>query len=294
MPEADRALVDVDAVAAAADASAETVHRSRRRASSRSASTTRTARSPRTPTARTSSSSLRGASCLPVCSAISTCGSRTWVTSCGVRRMARRRRSTSPGAGATCGRTGRLREEGRVPVHRDLLPGRRTRLPDPRQDAVRSRCRYALEIDVVHEHVRWFGCTAEMPVTIDPAAATADAGRPAAGCAPRSRASSRRAGDWSRSARRWRRRRHRIHLRRRPRAYAAESAGARLACANWRAAARARPAPAPADPLRLAAVPQAERDVRHRRGAGARGRGRAGDHRQPRAAAGRASPPRPR
>ena len=38
---------------------------------------------------------------------------------------------------------------------------------------------YALELDVVHEHVRWFDCMADVPVMVDPAAATADAGRPA-------------------------------------------------------------------------------------------------------------------
>jgi hypothetical protein len=71
-----------------------------------------------------------------------------------------------------------LREEGRVPFTETVLPGRRTRLPIlVRTPAVPGP--YALELDVVHEHVRWFGCKAEVPVMIDPAAATADAGRPA-------------------------------------------------------------------------------------------------------------------
>ena len=74
----------------------------------------------------------------------------------------------------------RLREEGRYPFPETLRPGQRARFPIlVRTPSVPGR--YALELDVVHEHVRWFGCTVETPVTIDPAAATADAGRPAAG-----------------------------------------------------------------------------------------------------------------
>ena len=72
----------------------------------------------------------------------------------------------------------RLREEGRVPFTETVLPGQRTRLPIlVRTPAVPGP--YALELDVVHEHVRWFECTAETRVMIDPAAATAEAGRPA-------------------------------------------------------------------------------------------------------------------
>lgn len=71
-----------------------------------------------------------------------------------------------------------LREEGRVPFTETVRPGQRTRLPIlVRTPAVPGP--YALELDVVHEHVRWFGCTAETRVMIDPAAATAESGRPA-------------------------------------------------------------------------------------------------------------------
>jgi hypothetical protein len=71
-----------------------------------------------------------------------------------------------------------LREEGRVSFTETVLPGQRTRLPIlVRTPAVPGP--YALELDVVHEHVRWFGCRAETQVMVDPAAATAEAGRPA-------------------------------------------------------------------------------------------------------------------
>ena len=74
----------------------------------------------------------------------------------------------------------RLREEGRYPFPETLRPGQRSRFPIlVRTPSVPGR--YALELDVVHEHVRWFECSAETPVTIDPAAATAEAGRPPAG-----------------------------------------------------------------------------------------------------------------
>jgi hypothetical protein len=71
-----------------------------------------------------------------------------------------------------------LREEGRFPFAETVRPGQRTRLPIlVRTPSVPGR--YALELDVVHEHVRWFECTAETEVTVDPAAAHAEAGRPA-------------------------------------------------------------------------------------------------------------------
>jgi hypothetical protein len=71
-----------------------------------------------------------------------------------------------------------LREEGRFPFSETVRPGQRTRLPIlVRTPAVPGP--YALELDVVHEHVRWFGCTAETRVMIDPAVTTAEAGRPA-------------------------------------------------------------------------------------------------------------------
>jgi hypothetical protein len=61
-----------------------------------------------------------------------------------------------------------LREQGRVGFTETVLPGHRTRLqvvvPTPTVPGA-----YALELDVVHEHIRWFGCVAETPVSIDPA-----------------------------------------------------------------------------------------------------------------------------
>jgi len=76
-------------------------------------------------------------------------------------------------------RAGRhLREQGRVSFTETVRPGQRTRLPIlVRTPSVPGP--YALELDVVHEHKRWFGCTAETQVMVDPAAATAEAGRPA-------------------------------------------------------------------------------------------------------------------
>ena len=73
-----------------------------------------------------------------------------------------------------------LREEGRVPFTETVLPGQRTRLPIlVRTPSVPGP--YALELDVVHEHVRWFGSTAETRVLIDPEVTTAESGRPASG-----------------------------------------------------------------------------------------------------------------
>jgi hypothetical protein len=68
-----------------------------------------------------------------------------------------------------------LRGEGRAPFSETVRPGQRTRF----HIVVRTPSvpgTYALETDVVHEHVRWFGCGAELPVVIDRAASDGNAG----------------------------------------------------------------------------------------------------------------------
>jgi hypothetical protein len=60
--------------------------------------------------------------------------------------------------------------EGRIPFPETVRPGMRTRMhmtldPPPLPGA------YLLELDVVHEHVRWFGATATLAVTVEPPAA---------------------------------------------------------------------------------------------------------------------------
>jgi len=59
-----------------------------------------------------------------------------------------------------------LREEGRMPFTETVRPGQRTRLDLlVRTPSVPGA--YALELDVVHEHVRWFRCEAAVPVVVD-------------------------------------------------------------------------------------------------------------------------------
>jgi hypothetical protein len=53
----------------------------------------------------------------------------------------------------------------RTPFTADVLPGAVVRQPMTLQ-APPEPGRYLLELDVVHEHVRWFGCTLHVPVTV--------------------------------------------------------------------------------------------------------------------------------